>query len=221
MNKIRILIADDHVLILKGIQSTLQLVDNLEIIGEATNGVEAVEKALFLKPDILLIDITMPRLSGIEACRQITSQNREIKVIALSQHEDEAYVYQIIKAGASGYLLKNSTREELVTAIKTVLSGEKYFSPQVSDRLINDLFSKKDREQSSVEQDVHLTQRELQIIRMIAEDLTNQEISERLSISLRTTETHRRNIMLKLKVNSVVALVRYAFKHDLINPDTH
>jgi len=219
MKKIRILIADDHLLILKGIQSMLQSVDNLEIIGEATNGKEAVEKALFLRPEILFIDITMPGLSGIEACRQITSQNRAIKVIALSQHEDEAYVYQIIKAGAYGYMLKNSTREELITAVKTVLSGEKYFSPQISDRLINDLFIKKDRERNSVEQGIHLTQRELQIIKMIAEDLSNHEISDRLSISLRTTETHRRNIMLKLKVNSVVALVRYALKHELITLD--
>jgi len=216
MKKIRLLIADDHELILKGIRSMLQSADHLEIIGEAANGSEAIEKALLNVPDVIFMDISMPGISGIEACAEIIRMKPGIKVIALSQHEDEAYVYQILKAGGSGYMLKNSTREEFITAIKYVMAGEKYFSSHISDILISDLFARKEREPEANAQQVHLTKRETEIIRMITGDLTNQKISEQLHISLRTVETHRRNIMQKLNLKSAVSLVRYAIEHRLI-----
>lgn len=217
MKKISLLIADDHDLILEGIRSMLHSADHLEIIEEATNGRDAVEKALFCQPDIIFMDISMPVISGIEACAEITRMSPGIKVIALSQHEDEAYIYQILKAGGSGYMLKNSTREEFLTAIKIVMSGEKYFSPHISDRLISGLFTRKKEEYEPKDQPVHLTRREIEIVRLLAEDLSNQEISERLHISQRTVETHRRNVMQKLKINSIVSLIRYAVKHNLID----
>lgn len=216
MKKTTILIVDDHELILRGINDILRTYPNLEVVGEASSGKEAVEKSFSLIPDVVFMDISMPNFNGIDACRQIIDQHPEIKIIALSQHEDGEYVYQLIKAGGSGYMLKNSSRDEFGKAIQTVLSGEKYFSTRISEMMINDLVHRKEKENKPNQDQVHITSREKEIIKMIAEELSNQEISEILHISQRTVETHRRNIMQKLEVKSVVALLKYAVKNNLI-----
>ena len=149
MNKITILIADDHEMIRRGISAMLRTITNLEIVGEAINGTEAVAKTLELTPEIVFMDISMPELSGIEACRQILQRLPETKIIALSQHEDGEYVYQILKAGGSGYMLKNSSIEEFDKAIRDVRLGEKYFSAKISEIMINDLVNRKEKENDS------------------------------------------------------------------------
>lgn len=217
MKKISILIVDDHELILKGIRMMLKSCHDLEIIGEARNGQDALIKCLRLVPDIVFLDITMPGISGIEVCAQIVHQFPDSKVLGLSQHEDVEYVYQMLRAGCSGYMLKNSTREEFVEAIRSVMAGEKYFSRRVSEMMSSDLINRREKEDEKEYSAVHLTLREKEIIQLIADELSNQEISDRLHISLRTVETHRRNIMQKLEVRSVVSLIRYAIKHRIIS----
>jgi len=217
MKKITIIIADDHEMILKGIRAMLQSYPNIEIIGEFIRGKEAVSKSLQLIPDIVFMDIAMPDISGIDACREIVQENPDIKVIALSHHEDGEYVYRMLKAGCSGYMLKNSSKEEFFTAIQHVMEGEKYFSQRISEIMISDLINRKETEGDSNASHIHITIREREIIRMIADELTNPEISEILHISQRTVETHRRNIMQKLKVKSVVSLLKYAMSHNIIS----
>lgn len=219
MNKVKILIADDHDLIHNGIKSILRPIKNYKIIGKAMNGEEAIQKAIELKPDIILMDISMPVMNGIEATRIITAKLPDIKILALTQHEENEYVVEILNSGGVGYLLKNSKKNEFVEAIETVLSGKKAFSKKISDQLISDLvYQTKDKENPE-KQEIPLTKREIEIIRKIADDMSNQEIADELHISLRTVETHRRNLMQKLNVKTVVALLKYAAQHNIISFD--
>ena len=219
MNKVKILIADDHDLIHNGIKSILRPIKNYKIIGKAMNGEEAIQKAIELKPDIILMDISMPVMNGIEATRIISAKLPDIKILALTQHEENEYVVEILNSGGVGYLLKNSKKNEFVEAIETVLSGKKAFSKKISDQLISDLvYQTKDKENQE-KQEIPLTKREVEIIRKIADDMSNQEIADELHISLRTVETHRRNLMQKLNVKTVVALLKYAAQHNIISFD--
>lgn len=216
MEIVRILIADDHQLILNGISDMLRPIKKYKIVGRANNGIEAVEKALSLKPDLIFMDISMPVLNGIEATKIITQKLPSVKILALTQHEEREYVKQMVKSGGSGYLLKNSKKDEFVEAIEAVTSGKHYLSKQISEQIINDVIT---TEQGSwaEEEEVTLTKREKEIVKKIADELSNQEIANELHISLRTVETHRRNIMQKLKVKSVVSLLKYAAQHDIIS----
>jgi len=209
MKNTTILIADDHDIIIDGIKSMISSSPNVEIIGEARNGKEAIEKANTLNPDVILMDISMPEVTGIEATIIITKKFPQIKIIALTHHENDIYILQMFKAGASGYLLKNSRKAELLEAIKCVIDGKKYFSNKIADLIASEIYE-------NTEEKVLLTSREREIIKLVANDLNNYQIAEGLGISLRTAETHRRNIMRKLKVNTVVALIRYAVKNDLV-----
>ena len=217
MEIIEILIADDHELILNGIRNMLKPIKQYKIIANAMNGKEAVEKAIELKPDVIFMDISMPLLNGIEAARIISEKVPEIKILALTQHEENEYVLQFLKAGGHGYLLKNSTKDDFIEAIDTVLSGRRFLSKQVSEQMINKLVTKKDFNPEDEPDDIHLTKREKEIIQKIADDFSNQQIADELHISLRTVETHRRNIMQKLKVKTVVALLKYASQHNIIS----
>ncbi len=220
MKPITILIADDHQLILNGIKSMLKSLKKYEIVGEAQNGAQAVQKTLELKPEVVFMDISMPEMSGLEATEKIMSLLPETRILALTQHEENEYVMQILKVGGCGYLLKNSKKEEFEEAIEAVMSGKKYFSKKISEMLINDLMDHKKKEEASdTENPVLLTKREVEIIVKIADDLSNQQIADVLHISLRTVETHRRNIMQKLKVKSVVALIKYAVHHNIVKLD--
>ncbi len=219
MKEIKIVIVDDHQLIINGLKAMLEPIEKFKIIGEAKDGIEAVTKAIELKPDVIIMDISMPFLSGIEACKLILLQIPEIKILALTQHEDSEYVIQMINAGGYGYLLKNSRKEEFVEAIFSVMKGEKYFSKKVSNLLLNELIQDKKQESAENNSKITLTKREKEIIKKIAEEMSNQQIADDLNISLRTVETHRRNIMQKLNVKNAVSLVRYAVQNQLISLD--
>lgn len=217
MKKVKILIVDDHQLILNGVTEMLKPIERFRIIGNAMNGEIAIKKAVQLKPDIIFMDISMPVMNGIEATKAIIAKTPDVKILALTQHDENAYVAQILKAGAVGYMLKNSRKEEFEEAVETVLKGNKYISHEISDQMLNDLVSKQMNPDPENDEEIHLTKREIEIIQKIADDMSNQEIADELNISLRTVETHRRNLMQKLKVKTVVALLKYASKRNLIS----
>jgi two-component system response regulator DegU len=217
MEKIKILIVDDHQLIVNGLKAMLEPIDGLEIIGEANDGKDAILKATELNPDVIIMDISMPILSGIEASKLILQKRPEIKILALTQHEEGEYVLQMINAGAYGYLLKNSRKEEFIEAIYSIYRGEKYFSKKISNILLNNLLQSKKINIEENKTEVSLTKREKEIIQKIAEEMSNQQIADELNISLRTVETHRRNVMQKLNVKNAVSLVKYAVQNHLIS----
>ena len=215
METISILIADDHKIIHNGIVDILKPLEFLEIIGHAYNGQEAYEKAIELKPDIIFMDIGMPEMNGIEATRLIRKENSYSKIIALTQYEENEYIVQFLGAGGNGYLLKNSKKEEFVAAIEAVLNNQRYMNYELSQNMLNSVIDKGSVPKG--EKRIHLTRREIEIIKKIAEEKNNQEIAKDLNISLRTVETHRRNIMQKLEAKSVISLLKYASQHKLID----
>jgi DNA-binding NarL/FixJ family response regulator len=215
METVKILIADDHELIHIGISNILKSQKRYVIIARAYNGNEAVELTLKHKPDVIFMDISMPELNGINASLEIKSQLPGTKIIALSQHDENEYILQMLKAGGNGYLLKNSKKTEFIDAIETVLQNRRYLSNDLSEQLITSSITT--NTQQPQKESIHLTQREIEIIRKIAEGKNNQEIADEFFISVRTVETHRRNLMQKLKVKSVVAMLKYASTHKLID----
>lgn len=220
MEKVRLLIVDDHELILNGLRSMFQSFKDFEIVGDANNGKDAITQAQKLQPDVIFMDLSMPVMSGLEATSKIVALLPETKILALTQHEDSEYVMQMLQAGGKGYLFKNSTQEEFKAAIHAVMNGQKYFSKKISDMLLNDLMNQQKKHEEEAEtKEVPITKREREIIINIANDLSNQQIADKLNISLRTVETHRRNIMQKLKVNTVVALIKYAVQHNIVSLD--
>ncbi len=219
MKKISVLIADDHALIRTGIATLLQHYDDFAVVGEATDGAEAVEMTGKLQPDVVLIDLAMPRVNGIEATRLIRERYPNTKVLVLTMHENDEYISQIFKAGASGYVLKDASRDELCRAIRAVAKGEKFFSARVSDIIVENFIKRKETPHDELSSaDIPLTKREKEILALVAEGLTNQQIADKLFISPRTVDTHRTNIMQKLDLHDVASLVRYAIKHGLVRP---
>ena len=218
MDKIRILLADDHELVRSGLMKLLETYKDLVVIGEAGDGLEAVDKTKSLNPDVLIIDLSMPKLSGIEATKIIRKECPEVAVLVLTMHQNEEYVYQIFKSGAGGYILKDAGKDDLATAIRTVAKGEKYFSSRISEIMVNGFLRKTstrgEDSSSNIEGlDVALTKREKEVLALIAQGLNNQEISEKLFISPRTADTHRTNIMQKLDIHDVANLVKFAIEH--------
>jgi len=214
MSRIRILLADDHALVRSGIVKLLEGDEDFLIVGEASDGEEAIEKTRKLHPDIVIIDIAMPKLSGIEAAKIIQKKYPSTKILVLTMHENEEYVYQIFKSGASGYVLKNAKGDELSTAIRAVANGERYFSSGVSDVMIRGYLRRVQGRDAPVPgDDVPLTKREKEILKYIAQGMNNLHIGDRLFISPRTVETHRTNIMQKLDIHDAPNLVRYAIEH--------
>lgn len=215
MESISILIADDHEVIHNGIVDILKSFDNFTICSHAYTGKEAHQQALALNPDVIFMDISMPGLNGIEATRLIRKENTHSKVIALTQYEENEYVLQFLAAGGDGYLLKNSKKGDFRDAIETVLQNQRYLSYELSQNLLNSAINKELDEGG--QKKVHLTRREIEIIRKIAEEMNNQEIADDLNISLRTVETHRRNIMQKLEAKSVISILKYASQQKIID----
>lgn len=216
MKKVKIIIADDHLLVRTGIISLLKDVPDIETIGEAENGQVVIEKAKKLKPDVVLMDISMPKVSGIEATNQIKETNPAIQILILTMHDNEEYILSSLKQGASGILHKDTSKDELVTAIKTVASGKRYFGRSVSQIIVESLLQKVESSDLSQTQDkVFLTKREKEVLYLIANGLSNQEIAERLGISARTVDTHKTNLMQKLNIKTTAALARYAFENNL------
>ncbi len=208
---IRILLADDHVLVRQGFRMILSAQPDMEIVGEAGNGREAVELAEKLKPDIVIMDVAMPELNGIEATRRLTASTPRTRVLALSMHKDSVYVREILRSGARGYLLKDSADADLLTAVRAVAKGDGYLSPAVSDAVLTDY-----RRHVTDPIDL-LTSREREVLQMIAEGKTNKEIAVALNLSVYTVEAHRGRVMEKLNLHSTGELVRFALRNGLID----
>jgi len=213
MNNLRILIADDHPFFRDGIRQMLAGHPGIILIDEASSGEEVLSKLKEKDYDLVIMDIKMPGLSGIEATREIKKSHPNVKVLAMSMYDEQPYITKMMKAGASGYLLKNSGKEELLNGIINVMEGENYFSKDLTSAMMTQLLEGKPLFVPSNEPDeVTLTKREIEIIRLIAEEQTNIEISNVLGIAPRTVDSHRRNIMQKLRVKNTAGLVKYAIK---------
>jgi len=211
MKAIRILLADDHAVVRQGFKMILGAQPDLEIVGEAGNGREAVELAEQLKPDIVVMDVAMPELNGIEATRRIADSVPHARVIALSMHKDSVYVREVLRAGARGYLLKDSEASDLVSAVRAVAKGEGYLSPAVSNAVLDDY-----RKHVTDPIDL-LSSREREVLQMLAEGKTNKEIATVLNLSVYTVDAHRGRIMEKLNLHSINELVRFAVRHGLVD----
>jgi DNA-binding NarL/FixJ family response regulator len=215
--QIKIVLADDHVLVRNGIKAMLQNETDLSVTGEADNGSEALEVARNVKPDLLILDIRMPGMTGLEAAAKLKSYSPKTKAVILSMHDSEEYVLQALDAGAYGYLLKDTDRNEFVRALKQIHGGTKYFSGSVSNVLANRLLTNRPTQKTSRKADSYnLSKREKEILRMVVDGKQNKQIADLLDKSIRTVETHRFNIMKKLDVNNAIDMVNKAMKENLV-----
>lgn len=214
MEKIKVLLVDDHQIILDGIRSVIQLSDEIDVIGEALNGKEAIDCLQLIDVDVVIMDVDMPVMNGMEAVKQIRDQRIDTRIIVLSMHDEGGLIKQLINAGVDGYMLKNCDQNELVNAIKLVASGKKYFSSEVTISLM-------DRSPQNKSMDIavlsSLTERELEIMKLIAEGFSNKEIGEKLFISHRTVDTHRTNLMKKIDVKNIAGIIRFAIKNGIVS----
>ncbi|MHB8173878.1 MAG: response regulator [Nitrospirota bacterium] len=212
---IKLLIVDDHAIVRQGLRALLEAQDGLSIVAEAENGRDAVKKVRELAPDVVIMDIAMPILNGLEATRQIKRLNPAVKVLGLTMYNDDEYIFQILKSGASGYLIKESSASELISAIRAVHGGNPYFSPVIS-RKIMDSYLREAGEQKAGREPDKLTNREKEVLQLIAEGYTNNEIGNFMKISVKTVETHRAHVMNKLDLHDVAGLIKYAIKKGLV-----
>ena len=217
-NPIRVVLADDHVFVRDGIKSLLENEANIEVVGEAPDGLESLKSVEINQPDLLILDIRMPNLTGIEVVEKLRSQNNLVKIVMLSMHESEEYVLKSIKAGADGYLLKGSSKEEFLKALNTVSEGGKYFSGDISSILIGQLTHPTTFSETKqlISDEMMITKREKEILTLLLSGKGNKEIAEALDISKRTAEVHRFNLMKKLKVKNLIELSNKATEYALI-----
>lgn len=211
--KIRIIIADDHAMVRNGLRSLIEHESDMEVIAEADNGRDAVRIALELAPDVMIMDIAMPDLNGIEATRQIITALPRIKIIALSMHADKRYVMEMLKAGASGYILKDNAYEELARAIRTALKNHTYLSPQVTETVIGDYVQLALASNGSAFS--LLSVREREVLQLLAEGSSTVQIADNLGIGVKTVETYRQHIIEKLEIRSIAELTKYAIREGL------
>jgi DNA-binding NarL/FixJ family response regulator len=216
MGNTKVLLADDHTIVRQGLRSLLEKENWIDVIGEAEDGIETVKKAEKLCPDVVVIDIAMPIQNGLEATIQIKKRFPEIKVIVLTAHSNEEYIFQSLKAGASGYLVKSAAPSELISAIQAALKGETFLSSSVSRVLIDEYVKRTSKMSGKVEPFEMLTHREKQVLQLIAEGKKIREIAEILFVSGKTIETHKANIKKKLKIRTTAEMVRYAMHKGLI-----
>jgi two-component system, NarL family, response regulator NreC len=224
MPKIRIAIADDHDVVRSGLRALLRTSADFSVVGEACDGEEAVRLAEKVRPDVMVMDISMPNLDGIAATKLIKERFPDVKVIILTVHEDEEYAFQVLRAGASGYVLKNAGKKDIFKAIESAVSGERFFSPGISNIIVEG-FIKRANEQPQKEQAAQassnqpLTKRETEVLKYIALGYTNRQIADALFLSFRTVNTHRANIMQKLDIHETAGLVRYAISMGLVKTE--
>ncbi len=216
-NKITVLLADDHTVIREGLKMMLEAAGDIKVVGEAENGEEAVQLTKRLSPNVLILDLAMPLLNGIEVTRQITRENPSTKVLVLSTYSDDDFVHQIIQNGARGYLVKQTAGQDLLKAVREAHKGNSFFSPSISSRL-HAQFSKNFAQSGSKKREgPRLTSRETQVLQLIAEGLANKQIADELKISIKTVEKHRQQMMSKLNIHEVASLTRYALSKGLIH----
>jgi DNA-binding NarL/FixJ family response regulator len=215
MKKLRILIADDHGLVRRGARAVLSSRRGWRVVGEAANGREAVQKAVELKPDVAVVDISMPELSGVEAVCQIREAVPDTKVLVLTMHESDQMVQRALEAGAHGYILKSDLTDSLPKAVKAVAEGKRFLTPKVSEIVLDGFLSKRSPHRQEERAGARVTTREVEVIRLLAEGKTNKEIAALLEIAVRTVETHRSKIMLKLGLHSLAEIIHYAMRHGI------
>ncbi|HEY1661324.1 MAG TPA: response regulator transcription factor [Verrucomicrobiae bacterium] len=212
MEKIQVLLADDHAMVRQGLRALLEAEDDISVVAEADNGRQAVQLAKKFLPGVVIMDIAMPNLNGLEAARQITREVPGTRLLALSSYDDDEYVAQAIKAGAKGYLLKQTAGRDLIQAVREVGKGNPFFSPAISRRLTSDLGDRA----SDGKKHVDLTSREMEVLQLVAEGLPNKQIAAELNISIKTVEKHRQQVMNKLNIHEIAGLTRYAISKGII-----
>lgn len=215
-SSLRVLIADDHALIREGLRSCFQAAEHLELVGEARNGWEAVDKALELNPDIILMDIHMPELNGLEATQMILKHQPQIAILILSVYDRKEYVRQFIESGARGYLLKDSDLHQVLNAIEVISAGKAYFSPEISSQILVEA-----QRGQSAQGTQTLTRREREIAELIARGLTTRLIAEKIGVASSTVKRHRANLMRKLNLSSASEVTRYAIQMGWVDPQLH
>ena len=211
--KIKVVLADDHQILREGLRTMLEKENNIEVLGEAANGRDALRLIREKTPDVIVMDVTMPGLNGIEATRQIKSESPHIKVIALSMHDDKRFVFNMLKAGASGYLLKDDGFREVIKAINAVMANKTYLSSEITDVMLKDYLKSSKFQEASVF--ALLSPREREVLQLIAEGKTTGQIADLMHVSSKTIETHRHHIMQKLNISSVAELTKYAIREGL------
>ncbi|MCU7814618.1 MAG: response regulator transcription factor [Candidatus Thiodiazotropha sp. (ex Lucinoma kastoroae)] len=217
VDKKKIIIAEDHNILRAGLKALLTSNPQFEVIGEADNGREAIRRVIDLKPDLVIMDLSMPGLNGMDAIREIKERMPDVKTLVLTVHNEEEYVLASLKAGANGYVLKDATQNELMTAAERVLNGKTYLSAEITEKVVNSYLNTNNVNQEPVTRWDTVTQRERQILKLIAEGHTNKSMAEYLCISVKTVEKHRANLMKKLDLHSVSALTTYALEKGIIN----
>jgi DNA-binding NarL/FixJ family response regulator len=216
--RIRVLIADDHAVLRDGLHALLRMYDDVEVVGKAADGVEAVEMAIELKPDVVLMDIAMPRLGGFEAALEIRQRKLPVKVLVLTQYDNKEYVFQMLKAGASGYVLKKAAGTELVSAIRAVHAGESFLDPSAAKAMVDRYVG----DENGADEERRLDQisdREKEVLKLLAEGRSNREIGELLCLSVKTVMSHRANLMEKLDIHNRTGLVKFAIMAGLTTAD--
>ena len=223
---IRVLLADDHDILRDGLRALLELAGDIQVVGEARTGREAVAETERLRPDVVLMDISMPELDGVEACRRIRQQVPEARVLFLTMHEADDYLFRTLRAGAAGYVIKRTAAGDLLAAVRAVARGESFLSPGVARALVAEYAGRstpasRSEHDTTAARDAYdtLTGREREILQLVAEGYTNQEIADRLHLSVKTVQTHRASVMEKLELRDVTHLVRYAVRRGLVNPE--
>ncbi|MCI0627056.1 MAG: response regulator transcription factor [Acidobacteria bacterium] len=223
MTPIRLLLADDHNLVRAGIRSLLAGIKDVQVVAEARTGREALQLIKAHQPDVVLMDIAMMELNGLEATAHVVREFAGVRVIILSMHSTEEYVLQALRAGAMGYLLKDAATSELELAVKSVARGETYLSPSVSKHVINEyarrVNGKTGKDETQLSRYEHLTPRQREVLQLIAEGHTTKEISQKLEVSVKTVDTHRSQLMKRMAIHDVAGLVRYAIRVGLVTPD--
>lgn len=215
-NRYKVILVDDHKLFRDGLKFVIMQIENLEVVAEASNGKEFLDIIDSHEPDIVLMDISMPELNGIEATKQAMAKNPKLKILALSMFCDEEYYFQMIQAGVMGFVLKESGKNELEEAISAILKGESYFSQKLLREIIININNPTHKHKSQNEQNIELTKRETEVLKLICEGLSNSQIAEKLFISLRTVEGHKSNLITKTGVKNSISLVMCALKNKLV-----
>jgi len=215
MSKTTVLIADDHALVREGIIAFLKLCDDIEVVAEASDGLEAVEKARKFSPDVILMDISMPKLGGLEATIELKKMNPAVKILVLTQYDDKEYISRFLKAGVSGYLLKRAVGSELISAIRAVSRGEFYLFSSIASNVVAGYLGK-NREAAMEDPYENLTDREKQVLKLIAEGYTHKEIGDMLTISTKTVIAHQTNLSEKLGINTRAGLIKFAIQRGII-----